>query len=260
MTDRGKPPSQTERSTETQAFIEGLRGKRPPAARRDAKPPADASVAQFVASLRSAAKPGAGPGRLIFAMDATASREPTWDLAQHIQARMFEETAALGGLSVQLAWYRGMAEFEATPWVESARALVGQMTGVSCRGGRTQIEAVLRHVIGETRARRVNALVFVGDCMEEDIDHVCQRAGELGLSGVPAFLFQEGDDVVASRAFAEIARLTGGAHCHFDASSPEMLRDLLAAVAVFAAGGRVALAELADRRGGAVLRISRQMR
>jgi hypothetical protein len=45
-----------------------------------------------------ALKPGGQRGRLIFAMDATASREPTWDQACRIQARMFTETASLGGL------------------------------------------------------------------------------------------------------------------------------------------------------------------
>jgi len=263
MTDRGKPPSTPEQDAKADEFIARLKESQPlaksaPSGRAPAAAPS-ASVEAFVAGLQTVAKPGAGGGRLIFAMDATASREPTWDLAQHIQARMFEETAALGGLSVQLAWYRGMAEFRATPWVTTASDLVHHMTSVSCRGGQTQIEAVLAHAIGESKAHRVNALVFVGDCMEESIDRLCQRAGALGLLGVPVFLFQEGSDIVASRAFAEIARLTGGAHCHFDASSPEKLRDLLGAVAVFAAGGRPALARLAARQGGIVLQIARQL-
>lgn len=262
MTERGKPPTTAEPSSADGDFMARLWQAGPVANRPGpATTPAEAaSVATFVAKLKTAPRPGAVRGRLIFAMDATASREPTWDLAQHIQARMFEETAALGGLSVQLAWYRGMAECAVTPWVTRGHALVQHMTAVTCRGGQTQIEAIFHHAIHETKMRRVNAVVFVGDCMEESIDRLCQRAGELGLFGVPVFLFQEGQDVAASRAFAEIARLTGGAHCHFDASSPKKLRDLLVAVAVYAAGGRGALARLAGRQGGIVLQIARQLR
>jgi hypothetical protein len=265
MADKDKPPTTTAQGAETEAFIARLRqsgavANRPESATTPATPVTTASVASFVEKLKTMPKAGTDRGRLIFAMDATASREPTWDLAQRIQARMFEETAALGGLSVQLAWYRGMAEFAATPWVQAAKDLVRRMADVTCRGGQTQIEAVLRHAIHETKARRVNALVFVGDCMEEDLDRLCQCAGALGLLGVPVFLFQEGHDEVAGRAFAEIARLTGGAHCHFDGTSPDALRDLIGAVAVYAAGGRPALEKLAGRQGGVILQLTRQMR
>ena len=44
------------------------------------------------------------------------------------------------------------------------------------------------------KKQRVDALVFVGDAMEENVDRLCQLAGELGLNGVPIFLFHEGGD------------------------------------------------------------------
>jgi len=198
-------------------------------------------------------------GRLIFAMDATASREPSWDRACQIQGRMFEEADRLGGLEIQLVFYRGLGEFQASPWCADAAALKRRMSGVFCRGGETQIAKVLRQAIAETRRRKVNALVFVGDCMEEDIDALCRYAGELGLLGVPAFLFHEGDDPVAARAFKQIARLTGGAYCGFDSKSPKALADLLRAVAVFAAGGSGALAELGRREGGAAAEVAAQI-
>ncbi|MGB8276172.1 MAG: VWA domain-containing protein [Alphaproteobacteria bacterium] len=212
----------------------------------------EAEVAAFLEKVRSAPKPAAGPrGRLLFAMDATASREPTWDRACRIQGEMFEATKALGGLEIQLAFFRGFGEFRATPWLASAAELVRRMTGVFCLAGSTQIEKVLRHAVAETKARRVNALVYVGDCMEEDVDRLCGLAGELGLLGVPAFLFHEGDDPVAARAFKQIARLTGGAYCPFDSRSARQLAELLRAVAVYAAGGLAALEDLAKRGGGA---------
>ena len=199
-------------------------------------------------------------GRLIFAMDATASREPTWDRACQIQGEMFDATASLGGLSVQLVYYRGFGECRASRWVQDSRALVRAMTAVHCLGGHTQIRKVLRHALDETQAQRVHALVFVGDSMEEDVDELCAVAGELGLRGVPAFMFHEGQDPAAALAFRQIARLTNGAYLRFDASSARQLKELLGAVAVYAAGGRKALKDYSRERGEAVLQIAHQIK
>lgn len=219
-----------------------------------------AEVAEFLRKVAATpARTSAERGRLIFAMDATASREPSWDTACQIQGQMFTETTALGGLDIQLCYYRGFGEFEATPWLSNSGDLLARMTGVRCLGGQTQIEKVLRHVITEARKKKVNALVFVGDCMEEDVDELCQLAGELGLLGVPAFIFHEGYEPIAERAFKQIARLTRGAYCHFDASSAQQLRDLLSAVAVYAAGGRRALRDFSQRKGGVLLQLTHQI-
>ena len=221
-----------------------------------------ADVSAFLDKLARApsVRTDGGRGRLIFAMDATASREPTWDRACHIQGQMFEETAALGGLEVQLVFYRGFGQCKASPWVSSSRELVARMTAVKCLGGQTQIARVLKHAIAETKQRRVNALVFVGDCMEEDVDELCHLAGQLGVLGVPAFMFHEGADPVARMAFGQIAKLTGGAYCSFDSSSAHQLRELLSAVAVYAAGGRRALDDYGKRSGGAVRLLAGQMK
>lgn len=204
-------------------------------------------------------KPTGRTGRLIFAMDATASREPTWDQACHIQAQMFEETAALGGLAIQLCYYRGFREFHASDWLTNHTDLQNRMLAVRCLGGHTQIRKVLQHAIAETRQAKVDAVVFVGDCLEEDVDELCHLAGELGLHNVPVFLFQEGDYAVATRAFKQIARLTKGAYCPFDAGSAQQLRDLLSAVAVYAAGGRRALENFSNTRGGVTRLLTRQV-
>ena len=227
------------------------------------KLPSRSSQQEVDAFLRKvSAVPGAGGGgrgRLIFAMDATASRGPTWDRACHIQAEMFQETQALGGLEVQLAYYRGFGEFEASEWVKDSESLLRRMTRVTCLAGHTQIGKVLRHAIAEAKRQKVGALVFVGDCLEEDIDSLGDLAGQLGLLGVPCFMFHEGLDPIARNAFQQIARLTGGAFCPFDASSAQQLRDLLAAVAVYAAGGRKALGHYSDRKGGIVRHLTHQV-
>ena len=219
-------------------------------------------VDAFLAKVRAAPAPlKAGErGRLIFAMDATMSRQPTWDTACRIQAEMFDETAKIGGLDVQLVYFRGFRECRASRWVADAMQLADLMTQVSCRGGHTQIGKVLKHVHGETEKAKVDAVVYVGDCMEESIDRLCHLAGELSILGVPVFMFQEGGNMIAERAFREIARLTGGAYCRFDAGSAGQLRQLLSAVAVYAAGGRKALADLSSARGGQAALLLEQLK
>ncbi len=231
----------------------------------DKKLPSKSSKTQVDDFLRKVTAtpsvPGAGErGRLIFAMDATASREPTWDRASHIQGEMFQETTALGGLEIQLVYYRGFGECRASPWITDSRDLLRRMTRVFCLAGHTQIRKVLKQAIKETKARKVNALVFVGDALEEDIDKLGHLAGQLGILGVPCFMFHEGGDVVAANAFRQIARLTGGAFCPFDANAPQQLRDLLAAVAVFAAGGRKALGDYSAKHGGVVRQLTHQIK
>jgi hypothetical protein len=232
---------------------------------RDNKVPANRSsstdVADFLNRLAAtpSVKTSGSRGRLVFAMDATASRQPMWDHAARIQGEMFTETKALGGLDIQLCFYRGFGEFKVSPWLERSSDLLRMMTSVFCRAGKTQIRKVLAHTVAETGKRRVGALVFVGDCVEEDVDRLGALAGELGVLGVPAFMFHEGRDPMAAFAFKEIARLSGGAYCRFDEGSARTLRELLSAVAVFAAGGRLALEDLANRRGGDIKQIAHQL-
>lgn len=215
--------------------------------KRDVTAAASGEVAAFARDVRRLARSGGEPGRLVFAMDATASREPVWAQACDVQVGMFLEAERLGGLDVQLVYYRGLDECRASRWVSSPAELVGLMRKVGCLAGRTQIGRVLRHAVSETERRRVQALVFVGDACEEPIDELGDLAGRLGLLGVRAFLFHEGGDREALRAFEHLAKLTGGAVCRFDQGSAAQLRALLAAVAVYAAGGRAALQDHARR-------------
>ncbi|MBV8740023.1 MAG: VWA domain-containing protein [Alphaproteobacteria bacterium] len=218
-------------------------------------------IADFLEKVKQAPKqPTGGRGRLIFALDATASREPTWDRACHIQGEMFEATASLGGLEIQLVFYRGFAECKASRWMMTADELHRVMRQVYCVGGETQIERVLSHAIRETGKRRVNALVFVGDAMEEKVDRLCRLAGELGLLGVPIFVFHEGGDRNAAAAFKQMASLSHGAYLSFDLASAGRLRELLAAVAVYAAGGCRALAAYGEQKGGEVLQLTAQLK
>ena len=239
---------------------------RPPTPTDRNRAPAPASTRSEIDSFLDQVK-GLAPsgrtglrGRLIFALDATMSRQPLWDTACQLQADMFREAAAIGGLDVQLVYYRGLSECRASAWVSQAERLAALMERIDCRGGHTQIGKVIAHAKRETQANKVQALVFVGDAMEEMLDGLCHSAGELGLLGVPAFMFQEGNDPVAEQAFREIARLTRGAYCRFDPGAAHQLAELLRAAAAYAAGGMRALADLGAQRQAGAVRLLEQMR
>jgi hypothetical protein len=218
----------------------------------EAKRSTSDDIAAFVEQARAMSPQAAGAhGRLVFALDATMSRQPTWDMACTLQADMFREAASLGSLDIRLVYYRGFNECRASKWISDSAELARLMGKIDCRGGNTQIGRVLAEARREAAAAGVRAVVFVGDAMEENVDELCRRAGELGLLKVPVFMFQEGDDPTAEQAFREIARLSGGAWCRFDPGAAAQLRELLRAVAAYAAGGREALKRLSTRETSA---------
>jgi hypothetical protein len=175
--------------------------------------------------------------RLIFAIDATASRQRTWDQAAQVQGQMFLEAGRHGGLEIQLVYYRGFDEMKATRWFASSKPLVEAMSGVICRAGNTQIGRVLRHAVKE----RPDAMVLIGDHCEEHLTDLQPLAAELGRLQVPAFCFLEGHSSEGKETFEMIAGLTRGALLELNAHSAANLRELLGAVAAYVAGGPAAL-------------------
>jgi len=242
-----------------------LAGKAPaPARRRDA---ADLFLEQATAADR------AEPSRVIMAIDATGSREATWDAACCIQADMFKAVAT-GGLQVQLVAFLGglqlygggtvLGMVDGTPTVAGgepvdknpARLLTGPkgptgepaftsssevldrlMRKITCKVGYSQIERVLRHALDTHRKTAIKGVVVIGDMFEENIESVLAVARELGRAQVKVFMFQEGDNAKARKAFEAIAAATEGAYAPFSDGSADQLRDLLKALAVFAVSG-----------------------
>jgi len=202
-------------------------------------------IEAFLKAARAIQPSGANAGRLILALDATMSRQPTWDLAVRLQSEMFDAANKSPPLNVQLVYFRGLGECRASKFVTDTAALKQLMVRIDCRGGHTQIGKVLSHALKETGRAKVDAVVFIGDAMEESIDELAVKAGDLGMRGVPVFMFQEGVDKGVEAAFREIARLSRGAWFRFDRSAAATLAKLLSAVAVFATGGLKAL----ERRG-----------
>ena len=201
------------------------------------------AVQEFLSKTKDIApiQASGNSSRLLFAMDATASREHTWDIACKIQADMFMSTQTMGSLEISLCYYRGYEEFHYFGWTKNAARLRDQMLQVRCLGGQTQIKRTLDHALSICSEQKVKAVVFVGDCCEEPVDLIAASAGKLGMLGVPIFVFHEGHDPSARTAFKHIAELSKGAYCPFDQNSAQQLKDLLCAVAAYVVGGLNAL-------------------
>jgi len=213
-----------------------------------AKPPARRSSSQEISAFLRKSRDitefvGSQP-RLLFAIDATASRQPTWDRASHLQQEMFRASGRVASLAVQLCYYRGFGEFQASPWLTDSAALARLMGRVHCEGGHTQIARLLRHARQEHGVAAMRALVFIGDAVEENPDTLCDLAGQCGIVQLPLFLFQEGGDPQVEQTFRTMAKLSNGAYARFDSGSADVLAGLLGAVASYARGGRTALEDL----------------
>lgn len=221
-----------------------------------------ASKNEVAAFLNKVAKipQTAGDARLIFALDATASRQPTWDVASELQAEMFNSAQSLGGLNLQLCYFRGFGEFFASDWQSDGASLLRVMTGIHCEAGATQIKRLLNHAVRETERNKIKGLVFIGDAMEENRDILAQLAGKLGLLNVPIFIFQERGDPIARATFQDLCRLSGGAYSQFDSASAAQLAELLSAVAIYAAGGLKALKDFSKKSSQSVKLLEQQLR
>lgn len=217
-------------------------------------------VNKFLQKVRQTpVSPSLGKGRLIFAVDATMSRQALWDQASQLQAEMFLAAGEASGLQVQFAYYRGLMDFHGSSWMDHPEALLREMTSVHCMAGHTQIERVLRHIKNETEKKKVQAAVFVGDAVEEGENTLIKLAGELGLVGTPLFMFQEGYSPEVKAVYSKMAQLSGGAYCHFDDGSVEQLKELLGAVAVYASGGYKALEHYSKKRSHRLSAMTKQL-
>ncbi|MEO0542570.1 MAG: VWA domain-containing protein [Pseudomonadota bacterium] len=211
------------------------------AQRLDPQKSTSGDISAFLSAAEQIRPSTDGKGRVVLALDATMSRQPTWDLAVEIQGKMFEAVSTATPLQMQLVYFRGFGECRASDWARDGKTLANRMSRISCQAGRTQISKVLGHARKAHRETPLSAVIYIGDAMEENPDSLGHRAGELGMLGVPVFVFQEGQDRAAEMTFREIARLTRGGWFRFDSKSPGILKDLLSSIAVYATGGLRAL-------------------
>ena len=217
----GKSPS----SAKTSKALERIRAATP------AKPLA--TGLRRADLLATAITPQQRP-RLVFAFDATASREPAWDAARQVTDALF--SALPGQLDVALAVHGGGLVHTFTEFSSDARVFRDQAAAVTCRAGSTALISVMEQVRAHAG---VKVLLYIGDCFEEVPSAAFEQAEALRLRGVRAILFHDAvtGNQQARLVFEEIARRTGGACLDFHGANPGDLRDILEAVAVLAYGG-----------------------
>ncbi len=176
-----------------------------------------------------------GRPRLVFGFDATASREPAWETARQVTDTLVR--AVPGQLDVALAVHGGGTLHTFTDFTSNPNTLRDRAASIRCRSGATRLLAILQRALA---APGVRAVTYIGDVYEESPTRGRRLADEMGRRGTKLFVLHDVADWTARRdaeIFLDLARRTGGCVLPFDASAPDRLRELLAAVAVYAVGG-----------------------
>jgi hypothetical protein len=181
--------------------------------------------------------------RLIFAVDATASREQAWAAARQVTDTLVK--ALPGELDVALAVHGGSRVHTFTAFTNNAATLRDRAAGVTCEAGLTRLLPILS---ASVRRPAIRVVVYIGDVFEESLPEGRRLADAMGEQGTKLIVLHDTADPAARRdaeMFWDLARRTGGCVLPFDASASSRLRDLLSAVAVYAVGGEKLLR---DRR------------
>jgi hypothetical protein len=189
--------------------------------------------------------------RLIFGFDATASREPAWAAARTVTDALVK--ALPGELDVALAVHGGSMLHTFTEFTDNPDTLRDRAAGIRCIAGMTRLLPILSRALSNPGVRVVT---YIGDVFEESPVRGRKLADAMGLKGIKLFVLHDTADWNARRdaeVFLDLARRTGGCVLPFDANAPARLRELLAAVAVYAVGGESLLEQRRDDLPGAVL-------
>ena len=226
----------------------------------DAPPPAAQGLLDRIRTALQALLPGGvadAPDeaptrpRLVFAFDATASREPAWATARQVTDALVK--ALPGELDVALAVHGGSTLHTFTEFTADARTLRDRAAGIGCIAGFTRMLPILARSL---KRPGVRVVVYIGDVFEESLGRGRNLADAMGRRGMKLIVLHDTSDAAArghAEIFLDLARRTGGCVLPFDASAPAKLRELLAAVAVFAVGGRALLEEKSGHMPGALV-------
>lgn len=199
------------------ALLSQIRGARP------AKPQVDTAPAA----------PAARRPRLVFAVDATASREAAWASAKKITDRMFGVIP--NALDVALAVHGGDDLHTFTTFSADVDAFRKQAAAVDCESGVTRLCDIMARTLD---AGGVRVMSYIGDAFEEDADEALKLADRFRLRGIQAVMLSDGAEGKPLEVFRQIAERTGGAVLDFRAGDAALMGELLAGVATLAIGGR----------------------
>lgn len=189
---------------------------------------------------RAVGAPAERRPRLVFGVDATASREPTWTSAKQITDRMFD--AIPGALDVALAVHGGSQLHTFTEFSADPQAFRAQAARVRCEAGQTQICELLHRAI---EAGGVRVVSYIGDAFEEMPEEAFALADRCKLRGIKVVILADQAGEHALQVFREIAERTGGAVLDFRSGELDLMGEVLEGVAALALGGRKLLASSA---------------
>ncbi len=119
-----------------------------------------------------------GGPRLIFAVDATASREPAWTAARRVTDALVK--ALPGELDVALAVHGGSRVHTFTAFTKDAATLRDRAAGVACEAGLTRLLPILS---ASLKHQAVRVVVYIGDVFEESLNQGRRLADAMGAQG-----------------------------------------------------------------------------
>lgn len=191
-----------------------------------------------------------GRPRLIFAVDATASREPAWRAARGVTDSLVK--ALPGALDVALAVHGGGRVHTFTPYTTAANTLRDRAAGVMCKAGFTRLLPIMASAVKDPG---VKVVIYIGDVFEESLARGRRLADSMGARGTRLIVLHDTADPAArghAEIFWDLAKRTGGCVLPFEAGASRKLHDLVSAVAVYAVGGERLLQERRHALPGAV--------
>jgi hypothetical protein len=189
--------------------------------------------------------------RLVFGFDATVSRRDAWDTARQVTDALL--LALPNELDVALAVHGGSKLHTFSAFTADARTLRDLAAGIDCIAGETRMLPILAESLKHPAVRVV---VYTGDVFEENPEEGRKLADMMAARGIKLVVLHDGSHDEARRfadVFHDLTRRTGGCVLPFDANAPDKLRDLLAALAVFAVGGTTLLRKKRNELPGAPL-------
>ncbi len=204
---------------------------------KDTGPAVHPADRQFEAVLKGKAARARrldGPPRVVIALDATTSmgeylpeRKLMIEAARAIAYPMFEKIGP-GGLA-QVVFFRGADEMQATQWLSNPEVVARAIAKVEHKGGWTQHNRTLAHVIREAEKHPIDEVVVISDAFEQRREHrpngdilddAIDQAAQLRALGVNLSIGYKGTvpggcpldraGPSAEEAFYRIAKANGG--------------------------------------------------
>ena len=180
-------------------------------------------------------------GKLLFSLDATASRSGAWEVSKQITNIIFDTIP--GQLEVALAYHGGSQVKKFTDFTKSFKRFQDQLMMIECEAGMTQLNEIL---LSSSKINGLGAICYIGDCYEENLESAKKIALSLKLNGTKLFIFQdktEFEEEKATLAFNTLVDICGGAVLDFNQNAVKEIEELLTAVTLFSAGGKRLLQE-----------------